>query len=112
MTSESHRFDLQQRSNKIFKTIKDFETLFPDEFRKCGITKCGHCNGSGITDKHQLGNCIHCGRMGYKGFEKIGDDFICRSCNGYACERCDYTGIVDWVTHATGSDTIGERKYI
>ena len=111
MISDEDKAILQCRANKIFKVIRDFEILFPDEFRKCGISRCGHCAGSGFEDKHQMTNCIYCGGMGYKGFEKIRGDFVCRTCNGYGCRRCKNEGIVDWVTHATGND-ITEGKYI
>jgi len=112
MISDTHKYQIQHRANKIFKVIRDFETLFPDEFRKCGINSCGHCGGTGIADRHQLTVCVNCGGMGYKGFEKIEGDFVCRSCNGYACDICNHTGIVDWITHANGSDMIGKRMYL
>jgi len=92
------------RSNRIFKTIKNFEILFPDEFDKCGINKCGHCRGSGFADIHQMSNCTHCGGMGYKGFERIQGEFVCRTCNGYGCNKCRGAGTVDWIKHANGSD--------
>ena len=68
---EEYEATLQCRANKIFQIIKNFETLFPDEFRRSGINKCGHCSGSGFEDKHQMTNCSYCGGMGYKGFERI-----------------------------------------
>lgn len=95
---------LQDRSNKIFKTIQDFEFLFAEEFEKCGINKCGHCNATGFTDKHMTSQCSNCGGMGYIGFEKLRGEFVCRTCNGYGCIICDYKGTVDWVTHATNFD--------
>ena len=112
MISDKHRYDMQTRSNKIFKTIKDFEIMFPDEFKQTGIHKCDHCSGSGFEDKHQMINCSYCGGMGYKGFEQISGHFICRSCNAYGCDNCNCTGIVDWVTHANGSDLMSKGKYI
>lgn len=99
----------QLRSNRIFKVIRDFETMFYDEFQKCGIKKCGHCNGKGF-DKHLTNMCLNCGGMGYTGFKRINGEFVCRSCNGYGCSMCNSRGIVDWVTHARGSD-IMEEKY-
>ncbi len=94
----------QVRANKIFRIIKDFETLLPDEFEKCGIVKCGHCNGTGISNKHTLVICRVCGGMGYRGFEKLYGEYICRTCNGFGCDRCDKRGIVDWIKHANGND--------
>ena len=95
---------LQQRSNGIFKAIQSFERLFPDEFETCGIYKCGHCNATGISNKHSLGHCSNCGGMGYVGFKKLYGEHICRSCNGYGCGRCNDSGTVDWISHANGSD--------
>jgi DnaJ-class molecular chaperone len=102
----------ETRSNKIFKVIKEFERMFPEELRKCDINQCGHCSGTGYNDKHQLDFCDWCGGMGYKGFKKIQGEFVCRTCNGCGCRRCDNNGIVDWVTHANGRDIIRGEKYI
>lgn len=110
-TWDEQKASLQCRANQTFKIIKNFERLFPDEFSKCGIKKCGHCAGSGFEDKHQMTNCNYCGGMGYKGFEKIQGEFICRACNSYGCKKCNHRGLVDWVTHARGSD-ITKEKYI
>jgi len=101
---DEHR--LQSRSNHIFKTIQTFERLFPDEFEKCGIKQCGHCNATGISNKHSLEHCSNCGGMGYVGYEKLHGEHVCRSCNGYGCGMCNYNGTVDWVTHARSSDII------
>jgi len=102
----------QQRSNKIFKTIRDFETLFPDEFRKCDIKSCGHCGGTGLKNKNPMNFCEYCGGIGYKGFEKIVGEFVCRTCNGSGCQKCENKGLVDWITHANGSDTWKGEKYL
>jgi hypothetical protein len=101
----------QNRSNRIFTIIKRFETVFPDEFEKCGIKQCGHCGNSGFSNIHQMTHCTRCGGMGYVGFEKLDGEFVCRSCNGFGCKSCEYKGTVDWVTHATGNDII-KGKYI
>lgn len=101
----------QHRTNKIFMIIRDFERMFPEEFRKCDIHKCGHCKGTGLSSKHSLEHCTHCGGIGYRGFETINGDFVCRTCNGYGCNLCDDRGIVDWVAHARSSDT-PKGKYI
>jgi len=101
---------LQQRSNKIFQTIQDFERLFPDEFEKCKISKCGHCNGTGFKDMTMQSHCSNCGGMAYIGFEKFYGEFICRSCNGYGCRMCENKGTVDWVEHARGSDIMPPPK--
>lgn len=92
------------RSNYLFKTIRNFQDLFPDEFAKCDIKPCGHCNGTGIVNKASLEMCNVCGGIGYRGFVKIRDQFVCRSCNGSGCSKCMDAGVVDWVSHANGKD--------
>ncbi len=101
----------QSRSNRIFTVIRNFETIFPDEFEKCGIKKCGHCEATGFSNKSAMFMCNWCGGMGYKGFEKIDGEFICRTCNGYGCDNCSEMGTVDWVKHANGRD-IAKGKVI
>lgn len=102
------------RANRILTVIKDFENLFPDEFMKCDIKRCGHCGGTGLKNKHCLDEfCTLCGGIGYRGFEKIQGDFVCRTCNGSGCGKCNNLGIVDWVAHANGSDIMKKgEKYI
>lgn len=102
----------QQRANKIFQIIKDFERIFPEDFVKCNIHKCGHCYSGYITKDNMISSslCNRCGGMGYIGFEKIGEEFVCRNCNGYGCDRCNRLGIVDWVQHANGRDLKPQKK--
>lgn len=99
------------QSNRIFKTIKDFEKMFPDEFSLCNIKKCGHCSGTGVANKHSLEMCNVCGGIGYKGFERIHGEFVCRACNGSGCQTCQYKGTVDWITHANGKDIMNHRNH-
>jgi len=99
------------RVNRIFKIVKDFENLFPEEFKKCNIKKCGHCGGTGISNKHSLNYCVYCGGIGYTGFKKINGEFVCRSCNGFGCSLCNQKGLVDWITHLRGGD-LSKAKYI
>lgn len=90
---------------RIFKIIKDFEDLFPEEFEKTNIKKCGHCGGTGL--KKSTGNyyyCSICGGLGYKGFSKIQGKYVCRSCHTNGCGKCNYKGYVDWVTYIVGGD--------
>ena len=109
---EEQTQESNDKMNKIFKTIKNFEILFPEELEKCDIKKCAHCGGTGLKDTHHIIFCDFCGGIGYKGFKKIEGEFVCRTCNGYGCSRCNHKGTVDWITHANGRDTIGGRKYI
>lgn len=75
--------------------------------KKCDIYKCGHCNGTGLENKFDMdAMCSYCGGFGYRGFKKIGDDFVCRNCNGYGCYLCNRRGLVDWITHANGGDIL------
>lgn len=98
------------KTNDIFKTIKAFHEMFPDEFSKCDIKPCGHCNGTGIANKSSLIMCSICGGIGYRGFEKLRNQFVCRACNGGGCSTCNESGTVDWITHANGSDINTNRK--
>jgi hypothetical protein len=98
-----------ERANKIYKTIKEFAELFPDEFNKCSIKSCGHCNNTGLYNKQPNIMCDNCGGMGFVGFKKLNGRYVCRSCNGYGCNMCEYNGTVDWVEHAKGSDIMERR---
>lgn len=97
-------FMVSKNSNKLHSVLKDFEFYFPEEFEKTSVKRCGHCNATGIKDKQQLFFCDNCGGTGYVGYEKIQKNYTCRSCNGGGCAMCYNTGMVDWVTHATGED--------
>lgn len=97
------------RLNKLFTIINNFERMFPEEFEKCGIKHCGHCGSTGIANRHSLEFCVYCGGIGYRGFEKIKDQFICRRCNGGGCSFCYGKGVVDWVTHANGNDIPNQK---
>jgi RecJ-like exonuclease len=103
---------VQQQTNIIFKTIKNFENMFFDEFQKCGILRCVNCKGTGFNNRYQMTFCNFCGGVGYIGFEKLVGEFVCRTCNGGGCRKCNYKGTVDWITHANGRDIIGVDKRI
>ena len=111
MTALEREFGRDQRIHGIIKAIKKFESLFPEEFRKCDINRCGHCDGTGLEDKHQMIWCGWCWGVGYKGFKKIEGESICRTCNSYGCMKCEFKGTVDWIAYAIGSD-ISKGKYI
>ncbi len=101
--------DNEKYLNSIFIVIKNFEEMFYDEFQKCDIKRCGHCNGVGVN-KHSLEFCSYCGGIGYKGFKKLNGKFICRACNASGCRICKNTGIVDWTTYITGRDLNHAQK--
>ena len=103
-------WEKEEYSSLIFKVIKNFEDLFFEEFQKCDIKRCGHCNGTGLRDKYSLQFCNYCGGIGYKGFKKLKGHHVCRSCNGIGCEMCKNKGTVDWTIHATGRDFPQNKK--
>ena len=102
MTCNDHI--ITANANKIHKTIKDFKRIFPEEFIKTDIKSCGHCNATGLKDKHQMYFCDNCGGTGFVGYEKIEKSYTCRHCNGSGCDVCNYNGMVDWIIHANGRD--------
>ena len=85
--------------NIVHIVVKRFELLFPTEFRKTGIVKCGHCGGTGVKDYTKvysdLEMCDFCGGVGYTGFEVDTNSYVCRGCNGSGCSFCNYSGMVD-----------------
>ena len=97
-------YEITENVNKLHLVIKDFEHYFCEEFEKTGIKRCGHCNATGLSNIHQIYFCSYCGGTGYVGYEKIKKAYTCRHCNGGGCDICEYTGMVDWVTHANGRD--------
>ncbi len=106
----NEELEVQHKTNILFKIIKHFENMFYEEFQKCGIKRCGNCGGTGFKNKTQMTFCNHCGGVGYQGFEKIAGEFVCRTCNGGGCNKCNKKGTVDWIVHANGND-IMEGKY-
>jgi len=102
--------DFNLRTNEIYSVIKKFEHWFPEEFVKCDIKRCGHCNATGLKDKNtEAGYCAFCGGMGYKGFKKLENKFVCRTCNGGGCNLCNHEGTVDWIAYARGADIANIR---
>ena len=98
------------KSNSIFQTIRKFHEMCPEEFSKTGINPCGHCGGTGVIDKHILNFCSNCGGVGYIGFKRLYGQYVCRSCNGSGCQKCNNNGVVDWITHARGGDLYKDKK--
>jgi len=99
-------------ADRLHTTIKEFKAKFPDEFEKTGIKVCGNCKGTGLTNRFNMNDfCDYCYAVGFTGFDKIGEDYICRTCNGIGCKLCGDRGTIDWISHAMGSD-IGEKRRI
>ena len=108
-------YDIEQNANKIHRSIKHFEEIFPEELAKTDIKRCGHCNATGLETTYQTSSeffCFNCGGTGYVGYEKIQKSYTCRLCNGSGCSFCDYCGMTDWITHAMGSDIAKAPKGI
>ncbi len=103
----------QIKANGIFTTIRSFHNMCPEEFEKTGIHSCGHCNGRGIFSQGVMHFCDNCGGIGYIGIEKLYGQFVCRTCMGIGCPKCQRNGVVDWIVHARGGDLCTkEEKYI
>jgi len=104
--------EIEANANKLHTVVKNFERFFPEEFEKTDINRCGHCDSTGLKDRSMSKCpyfCFNCGGTGYVGYEKIYKSYTCRMCNGSGCDICDYTGMVDWVTHANGRDVRSTR---
>lgn len=98
--------------DKIHSIIKNFENALPEQFEETSIAKCEKCNGSGLkvfrgSDQTisvwQPGDyCKSCRGFGYTGFDRVYNSYICKSCNGKGCSKCDDTGMIDWVRNIMG----------
>ncbi len=94
-----------QKSNKILITIKNFELMFYEEFQKCGIKRCGYCRATGLIKPSDLNTfCTECYGIGYVGYTKIFDGYVCKKCHGCGCWECEERGWVDWITNAMGRE--------
>jgi len=104
--------EISRNANILHNVLKQFEFYFPEEFEKTDISRCGHCNATGLKDKHQMFFCTNCGGTGYVGYDKIQKSYVCRKCNGAGCGKCKHTGMVDWVTHAVGGDLWKSERWL
>lgn len=96
--------------DRLHSIAKNFETAFPDNFNKSGIIKCEVCGGVGIlvmgneeiTFWEQRTYCKPCKGIGYIGFQRVYENYLCE-CNGVGkCEKCNGSGLIDWITNAMG----------
>jgi hypothetical protein len=69
------------------------------------VNFCKNCKGVGYVylgnpDVSNLGDydCL-------SGYNIDGVNFVCKSCNGMGCGKCNHTGIVDWVSHIMGGES-------
>jgi len=94
-------------NNEIHLSFKKFEENFPSEFKLTGITRCGHCNGTGLNPENKQTACLKCMSVGYMGFKSIKEETICPDCNSTGrkvelnhvadCKTCLGSGRLDWV---------------
>lgn len=103
-----------RRSVTFHKFLKKQSSEY---FKKTGIYKCPDCNGTGLAGlyQHESGDyswdtysyCNSCHGVGFRnligGIQIDDTHFLCKNCEGVGCKYCE-NGIVDWVTHAMGSD--------
>lgn len=85
-----------------------------------GIKKCPSCYGTGLKGVAESGDtteyswdtssyCDNCDGIGYLGIDikssnKLTDQFFIHSgCKGQGCFKCDFSGIVDWVSNIMGN---------
>lgn len=98
-----------KRSTKFYMFLRKQPECFLKEH---DIVKCKKCNGRGIdcfesSDGNISWDCMNycdeCKGVGYKGYEtliKLNEtQYICKECGFIGCEKCNYTGTVDWVTN-------------
>jgi len=100
--------DFLLETNKLHASFKQFEANKPVQFKEKGISRCGHCNGTGLklNDPHRP--CEHCISVGYVGYKEIEDETTCPDCNGtgrslgyennvFDCKTCEGFGRLDWI---------------
>ena len=101
-------WEMLSNTNSLHSKIKKLEADFPGKFRANGISRCGHCNGTGLNSNNLEVACKHCNGVGYRGFKELEDMTICPDCNasGYrlkynndvdACPTCEGDGRLDWI---------------
>ena len=96
----------------IHGIIKAFADACPSNFEKSGIIVCEKCDSSGIPVKYQKSEitywsagtyCTGCGGVGYKNIDNLyGSYYVCKTCQGAGCKRCENKGIADWISHIMG----------
>ena len=99
---------LLRDTDRLHQTLKNFEEFMPDDFERLGISKCVHCDGTGLRGRDPHAACNECVGVGYRGFQTIKKQSICPDCNSTGkhleyennvteCKTCEGTGRLDWV---------------
>jgi hypothetical protein len=69
------------------------------------VNFCKNCKGVGYV---YLGNldASNLGEHDFLNGDNIdGINFVCKSCGGKGCEKCNNAGVVDWVSHIMGGES-------
>lgn len=104
----------QMKSNRIHLVIKEFETMFPDQFEKTDIKKCDKCQGgfkrieAGYEVKSNI--CEKCKGLGYYGFDTIYTEIVCMMCHGAGCQYCDNGLVTNWLDKVMRPDKVAAQK--
>jgi DnaJ-class molecular chaperone len=94
--------------NELHATFKHLEANYPGEFKLAGLTRCGHCNGTGLKLQNLEVACVECVGVGYVGFKSIEEETVCPDCNSTGkklemdnhvtdCKTCRGAGRLDWI---------------
>lgn len=106
----------KKRAYCLFNVINNFMIIKPTEYAKYGINKCEECNNTGLegwrknNEVYEWDNtkdfCDKCQGVGFinvsKNWLKSYELFICTKCNGFGCNKCEYVGLINWISHARG----------
>jgi len=101
------------RANRFHVILKSKDAEY---FKENKITPCEKCNNTGLGGYFEnydgtkgwdtTSYCDECNGIGFKGvsngFQVDLTNYICRLCDGIGCKECNYTGVVDWITHMMG----------
>lgn len=109
----------KNRANGFYNALKNFMVMKPDEYIKSKVEVCKDCNGTGlfgVFENKETGGfyawngtdyCDKCHGVGFinidNKFKSLTDElYICQSCGGVGCSKCNNTGLVDWIGNAMG----------
>jgi hypothetical protein len=96
--------------DKLHSIIKAFHENFPENLFNSGISPCEECDGAGIPVQGKETNlkawnigdyCVHCNGIGYVGIITR-ERYVCKKCKGEGCDKCNFTGKVNWLDNLLG----------